>query len=151
MGLKVEFPMILEIDSKGAVDLCNNWSVGGRTRRISVKQYFLRDLKEAGMLKIIHKAGVGMASDIFTKNTPKDIFERHGSKLYGEDKYYKQFVASKAKKDVAALSSAWNDIAGDLPPLKSEKAPKSFIKSKNNKRGRSSTKRARRISSKGEC
>jgi hypothetical protein len=32
MGLKVEKPMILEIDNKGAVDLTDNWSVGGRTR-----------------------------------------------------------------------------------------------------------------------
>ena len=93
-------------------------------------------MKEAGILRIVHKPGVGMTSDIFAKNTPKDIFERHGSKLYGEDKYYKQFVASKAKGDVAALSSVWNDIVDDLPPLKSEKAPKSFIVSKRKKKGR---------------
>ena len=151
MGLKVEFPMILEIDSKGAAGLCSSWPAGGRARHASVKQFFLRDLKEAGMLKIIHMPGVEMTSDIFTKNTPKDIFEKHGSKLYGEDKYYKQFVASKTKKDVAALPSVWNDIVDDLPPLKSEKAPKSFTKSKNKKKGCSSTKRARRTSSKGEC
>jgi hypothetical protein len=34
LGLKVKKPMILEIDNKGAVDIANNWSVGGRTRRI---------------------------------------------------------------------------------------------------------------------
>ena len=139
LGLTVEFPMILEVDNKGAVDLCNNWSVGGRTRHISVKQYFLRDLKEAGISRIIHKAGELAASDIFTKSTPKDIFERHGSKLYGEDKYYNEFVASKLKKDVAALArvDAWKGIAENvLPPLKSEKAPKSFTASKRKKKGR---------------
>ena len=31
VGLKVELPMILEMDNKGAVDLANNWRVGGRT------------------------------------------------------------------------------------------------------------------------
>ena len=31
MGLQVELPMVLEMDNKGAVDLANNWSVGGRT------------------------------------------------------------------------------------------------------------------------
>jgi hypothetical protein len=30
MGLQVELPMLLEIDNKGAKDLINNWSVGGR-------------------------------------------------------------------------------------------------------------------------
>ena len=29
IGLQVELPMILEVDNKGAVDLANNWSVGG--------------------------------------------------------------------------------------------------------------------------
>jgi hypothetical protein len=32
--LKVELPMILEMDNKGAVDLVNNFSCGGRTRNI---------------------------------------------------------------------------------------------------------------------
>jgi hypothetical protein len=30
MGLLVELPMLLEVDNKGAKDLVNNWSVGGR-------------------------------------------------------------------------------------------------------------------------
>jgi hypothetical protein len=36
MGLKVKKPMILYLDNKGAKDLANNWSVGGRTRHIEV-------------------------------------------------------------------------------------------------------------------
>jgi hypothetical protein len=34
MGLRVKKPMILEIDNKGAKDLVNNWSVGGRLRHV---------------------------------------------------------------------------------------------------------------------
>ena len=48
VGLKVEKPVILEIENKGAVDLANNWSAGGRTRHIDVRYYFLRELKEQG-------------------------------------------------------------------------------------------------------
>jgi len=36
MGLKVKLPMIIEMDNMGAVDLANNWSVGGRTRHVDV-------------------------------------------------------------------------------------------------------------------
>jgi hypothetical protein len=36
--LKVELPMILEMDSKGAADLVNSFSVGGHTQHIDVKQ-----------------------------------------------------------------------------------------------------------------
>jgi hypothetical protein len=50
MGLEVKKPMILKIDNKGAVDLTHNWSVGGRTCHVEVRQYFLRDLKEDGMI-----------------------------------------------------------------------------------------------------
>jgi hypothetical protein len=42
IGLKVQKPMILEIDNKGTnkgtVDLANNWSVGGRTRHVEVAE-----------------------------------------------------------------------------------------------------------------
>jgi hypothetical protein len=46
LGLKVELPMVLEMDNKGAVYLANNWSVGGRTRHVDVKSHFLRELKD---------------------------------------------------------------------------------------------------------
>jgi hypothetical protein len=49
MGLKVKKSMILNVDNKGATDLCDNWSVGG-TRRVEVKQMLLRELKETKVL-----------------------------------------------------------------------------------------------------
>jgi hypothetical protein len=52
IGLKVELPMILEMDNKGAVNLVNSFSVGGHTRNINIKQCFLRELKEAKVLVV---------------------------------------------------------------------------------------------------
>ena len=52
MGLKVKLPMVLKADNKGAVDIANNWSIGGRTRHIEVKQYFICDLKAKGILVV---------------------------------------------------------------------------------------------------
>ncbi len=57
LGLKVELPMVLEMDNKGAVDLAKNYSVGGRTRHVDVKFFFLRELKEQGLLVIKHVPG----------------------------------------------------------------------------------------------
>jgi hypothetical protein len=34
LGLHVQFPMILEVENKGAVDLVNNYNVGGRTHHV---------------------------------------------------------------------------------------------------------------------
>eukprot|EP00957_Ditylum_brightwellii_P101001 7698231-Ditylum_brightwellii.AAC.1 len=55
MGIKVKLPMILYLDNKGAKDSSNNWSIGGRTRHIEAKQYFLRELKEANLSFFIGK------------------------------------------------------------------------------------------------
>lgn len=81
LGLTVELPMILYVDNKGAVDLANNWSVGGRTRHMDVKQNYLRELKEAGFLIVKWKSGDELTPDIGTKNTQGAIFEYLSDRL----------------------------------------------------------------------
>jgi len=87
MGLTVKLPMTLYVDNKGAKDLCDNWSVGGRTRHVEVKQYFLRELKESGFINVVWQSGEDMTSDLFTKNLHGPLFERHASKFVGVDEY----------------------------------------------------------------
>ena len=111
LGLQVALPMILEVDNKGAVDFANNWSVAGRTRHIEVKQYYLRELKEAGILKVQWKSGDQMTSDIFTKNLAGPLFEKHGSKFYGEDKYYLESLMKNEKRGQAKSKSEISFVA----------------------------------------
>ena len=98
IGLEVELTMILEVDNKGAVDICNSWTVGGRTRHIEVKQYFLRELKEAGLVKVIWRKGDEMAADLFTKNLAGPLFETHASEFVGEDEYFQEHKSKKEKR-----------------------------------------------------
>ena len=42
VGLNVKKLMLLEMDNKGAYDLANNWSVGGRTCHIESKHFFYK-------------------------------------------------------------------------------------------------------------
>ena len=77
VGLKVELPMRLMVDNKGAVDLANNWSISGRTRHMEVRQYFLRDLKDEGLIIAEWISGDEMSSDLFTKNLPGSVFNKH--------------------------------------------------------------------------
>jgi hypothetical protein len=79
LGLKVKVPMVLKVDNKGVVDLVNNWSVGGRTRHITTKANFLRELKEEGVLKVIWISTNYNSSDMFTKNLMGPVFERHSA------------------------------------------------------------------------
>ena len=88
MKLKVKLPMILEVDNKGAVDLANNYSVGGRTKHFQTRQLFLRQLKEDGMIKVIWKSGIENDADLFTKNLSAEPFHRHTKVYCGKDEYY---------------------------------------------------------------
>ena len=74
LGLEVELPMILYVDNMGAVGLANNWSVGGRTRHVDVKQNYLRELKERGFIHVMHKSGKEIIPDVGTKNVPVEDF-----------------------------------------------------------------------------
>ena len=77
IGLSIEKPMILEIDCKGTVDLNNNWTVGGWTCHTSVKDFFLRDLKESSDFSIMWLPSAQNTSDLYTKNLDGPTFEKH--------------------------------------------------------------------------
>ena len=83
----VEMPMILEVDNKWAVDLINNYSVGGRTCHMETKQYYLRELKEQGIMIVRWKAGTENSSDLYTKNLARKEFEKHARAYVGRDTY----------------------------------------------------------------
>ncbi len=77
IGLYVKLPMTLRMDNKGAKDLSNSWSVGGRMRHIKVKYYFLRELKEKYLIKVEWICSEDNCSNIFTKNLNGAAFNKH--------------------------------------------------------------------------
>jgi hypothetical protein len=89
MGLKVKKRMILEMDNKGAVDLSKNWSVLGRTCHNCIRQSFLRELHEEGIITIKWIPMEENSADIFTKNLNRPAFEKHASSYIGTDEYMK--------------------------------------------------------------
>ena len=90
MNLRVKLPMILEVDNKGAVDLKNNFSVGGRTRHMETRQYYLRKLEEKNIMVVKWKAGAENSSDMVTKNLPKKELNKHAAVYVGSDEYMVQ-------------------------------------------------------------
>jgi len=83
LELNVELPMVLEMDNSGTVDISNSWSVGGRTRHVDIRNSFLRELKDQGMLVIKHIPGDSNDANIFTKNVMSAIFNRHIPSQWG--------------------------------------------------------------------
>ena len=79
--------MILEIDKQGAVDLANNWSAGRRMCHVDVRQNFLRELKEEGILVVQWITGPTNDADPHTKNIVEPDFEKHVVLYTGKDEY----------------------------------------------------------------
>ena len=87
IGFEVELPMILEVDNQGCVDLANNWTAGGRTRHVDVRQNWLRELKEKGILVVKWIPGAQNDADMHTKNLGGPDFERHAAVYFDKDEY----------------------------------------------------------------
>ena len=85
MGLKVKVPMKVDLDNKGAKDIINNWSVGGRTRHVGVRFNFLRELKESGVIEIHWISTHDNCSDILTKNLPVNLYNKHSKRFCVDD------------------------------------------------------------------
>ena len=85
MGLQADLPMIAEMDNSGARDLANSWSVGGWTRHVDVRMFYLHELKEEGMVVFKYVPGPENEADIFTKNVNAGSLHRHSAKLCGND------------------------------------------------------------------
>ena len=84
MCLKVRKPLLLKMDNKGAIDLINNYSVGGRMKHVDVRQYFLRELCEQKTVKVIWVPSEMNCSDLFTKNLHRPMFEKHAVTFVSE-------------------------------------------------------------------
>ena len=87
IGLQVQYPMTLRMDNKGAIDLFNNYSVGGRTRHIQARVWFMRDIREEGKIQYKWIPTDDNFTDIFTKNLDAATFNKHAAVYCGHDEY----------------------------------------------------------------
>jgi hypothetical protein len=87
IGLWVQKPMILKLDNSGAHGLTHNWSVGGHTRHMDATMRYLGELKEDGIIACNCVSGEENSADLFTKNLPGQLFNKHTSTFVGQDNY----------------------------------------------------------------
>ena len=90
IGLKVKVPVHIEVDNHATVDLVNGWSIAGGTKHSEVRIMWLRELKEAGTIRVHWHSTDDNEADIFTKNLDRRTFERHIETMIGKDKYSEQ-------------------------------------------------------------
>jgi hypothetical protein len=101
LGLKVELPMLLEIDNKGAVDLINGFSTNGRTKHIDTRLFWLRELKERNIIKVRWVSGKNNEADLFTKNLGNKEFEKYTDRLISKISKGEKKVRFKEEEEKA--------------------------------------------------
>ena len=85
MKMKVELPIIVRVDNVGAIGLSKNLSTSQRTKHIDVRYNFVREFVEDEFIKIIFVKSKENHADIFTKNTNREVFEKHVENFVGKD------------------------------------------------------------------
>ena len=112
MGLHVQYPMTADIDNNGGRYLINNWSTGGRTKHMAVRLYWLRELKQNGILEPRYKSTDSNHWDLFTKNLGQDAFDRHVAYFCGEDDPYIWTVVKKKPRKTSGVPGARKEDVG---------------------------------------
>ena len=79
--VEVEYPIIVRVDNVGAMFLANNPVLSQRTKHISVRQHFIREFVEDGIIKVIFVKSRNNDADIFTKNLSRELFEKHKNRI----------------------------------------------------------------------
>jgi hypothetical protein len=77
---KRETAIIYE-DNLGAIYLVKNQQVSARTKHIDVRHHYLRDLQDEKRLEVRFKRSEDNSADIMTKNTPKELHEKHTANI----------------------------------------------------------------------
>ena len=81
LGVKVKLPITVHCDNIGAIFLSYNAKISQRIKHIDTKYRHVGEYVEQGVAKIVFVRSEHNKADIFTKNTPRDVYLKHVEKL----------------------------------------------------------------------
>jgi hypothetical protein len=81
MGVRVTLPIIVKVDNIGTIFIGSNVAVLQRSKHIDVRKHFVREFVHDGFLRILLVCTKENDADIFTKNLPGELHERHATKM----------------------------------------------------------------------
>ena len=81
LGYKVDTPIPLHCDNKGAVDLALNPVTGRRSKHIDIRHHVLREYSESKQISLIRTPTAEMVADGFTKSLPRALLQRFNSNM----------------------------------------------------------------------
>ena len=84
LGIQVKLPIVVHCDNVGAIFLSYNAKISQRTKHIDTKYRYVGEWVEEGVVKVVFVRSENNLSDILTKNTPQEVFNRHTKKYLAE-------------------------------------------------------------------
>jgi hypothetical protein len=81
MGIKIDYPIIVNVDNIGAIYLAQTATTGNRTKHIDTRYHFVREYIEKGIMKVVFVRSAENDADIFTKNLPTESYLKHQKKV----------------------------------------------------------------------
>ena len=108
---------IIYEDNLGALFLVKNQQVSARTKHIDIRHHFMRDLQDNKTIDVRFKRSEDNSADIMTKNTTRDIHEKHSNKIQnGILDFWKEDVKQdKSVYEFGKLRSPNNSVTAAAP------------------------------------
>jgi hypothetical protein len=87
-GLKIEYPILVNVDNIGAIYMADNASSSKRTKHVDARYHYVRDWIEDEILKVIFVRTSENQSDPNTKNLATEPFLKHiGKYMYDDEEH----------------------------------------------------------------
>ena len=83
MKIKVELPIVVNVENMGAIIMSKNISTTSRSKRIDVRTKYVNEYCEDGIFKIIYVKSEENDADFYTKNLGGKLHVKHSSKIVG--------------------------------------------------------------------
>jgi hypothetical protein len=109
-------PAIIYEDNLGTIFLVKNQQVSSGTKHIDIRHHFMRDLQDRKELDVSFKRSENNSADIMTKNTTKDIHDKHIQNIrHGSLSLWKQDV----KQDSSVTEFTHSQTSAQYSPVHS--------------------------------
>jgi hypothetical protein len=107
-------PAIIYEDNLGTIFLVQNQQESARTKHIDIRNHFMRDLQAKKELYVRFKRSENNSADIMTKNTPREIHDKHTRQVRdGALPFWKEDV--KQDGSVTEFTSSQSRISSSDP------------------------------------
>ena len=81
MGIKVELPIKVMVDNKGAIFMANNVAISQRTKHIDTRSKFVTQYILEGIITVEFVGTSKNFADMFTKNVEGSTLEEHNKTM----------------------------------------------------------------------